>query len=469
MKLLTSLFTATLAFSLLCAKAQQPANGSISPAMLKQMQSSVKNDASTIALRNAITNAKINDLAVNHKAEGEIDHLFSVMVKTKGITNQKSSGRCWLFTALNVFRPMVTEKYKLETFEFSQTYPFFYDQLEKANLFLEGIIATTGKPLDDRLVEWLLKNPIGDGGQWTTFADIVQKYGVVPASIMPETSNSENTVMMSKLLTQKLREDALELRQGNKMGRVVTIESLRKRKAEMLGEIYRMLTLYLGEPPAEFSWRYKDKDGKISEAMQFTPKSFFEQAVGVNLADYIMFMNDPSRDYYNLYEIEYDRNMVDGYNWKYINLPAAELKPMAVASLQGNEALYFGCDVGKQLNSTMGTLDLGNYDYESLVGVTFKMDKKQRIQTFESGSSHGMALVGVDLDTAGKPTQWMLENSWGADSGHNGYLTMTDSWFEEYMFRLVVNKKYVPEATQKIAGQKPVMLPPWDPMFAPEL
>jgi bleomycin hydrolase len=469
MKLLVSFITLVLSLTLLCARAQQPANAGISPGMLLQMQNSVKNDPSTKALRNVITNARISDLAVNHKAEGEIDHLFSVQVKTKAITNQKSSGRCWLFTALNVFRPIVINKYKLESFEFSQTYPFFFDQLEKANLFLEGIIVTAAKPLDDRMVEWLLKNPIGDGGQWTTFADIVQKYGVVPGNVMPETANSENTSMMSKQLTQKLREDALELRKVSKTGKVETIENLRKRKTEMLSEVYRMLTLYLGEPPSEFTWRYKDKDGKISEARQYTPRSFFEQAVGINVSDYIMFMNDPSRDFYKLYDIEYDRNMVNGNNWKYINLPAADLKMMAVASLQANEALYFGCDVGKQLNTTMGTLDLNNYDYQSLMGVSFGMDKKQRIQTFESGSTHGMALVGVDLDMTGNPTQWMLENSWGADSGHNGYLTMTEPWFEEYMFRLVVNKKYVPVATQKILEQKAVLLPPWDPMFAPEL
>lgn len=460
MKICVLTFLLTISF-IFPVFAQQ--EGQIAPELLTKIRAGYKNDANDKAIRNAITSNSINKLALNRENVGKTDHNFSDKVKVSGITDQKSSGRCWLFSSLNMFRPLVINKYNLSSFEFSQNYCFFWDQFEKSNLFLEAIIATRSKPMGDRTVEWLFKNALGDGGQWTTFTGIVQKYGLVPSTVMPETYNSDNTSALSSLIERKLREDALELRvSGEKT------EKLRARKIEMLSEIYRMLVIGFGEPPTEFSWRYKDKDNKISEAKQYTPLSFYQEAVGIDLSQFVMFMNDPTREYYKVYEIEYDRNMVEGYNWKYINLPTEDLKPFAVASIKTGDALYFGCDVGKQLNSEAGILDINNYDFENLMGVKFGMDKKQRVLTFDSGSSHGMALVSVDLNADGKPVKWQLENSWGEKAGNNGYLTMTDRWFDEYMFRLVVNKKYVSNKVLKILEQKPVMLPPYDPMFAPE-
>jgi bleomycin hydrolase len=468
MKYITSFALGALMISAQFVNAQSQ-EGKVTEDIIKEVRNQFSSEPKSSALINAISNNKIKDLDVSREKAGTVDHLFSYRVMTKGITNQKSSGRCWLFTGLNVFRPVVIDKLNLDEFEFSQNYSFFWDQFEKANLFLEGIIATADKPLDDRNVEWLLKNPIGDGGQWTTFADIVTKYGVVPASVMPETVHSESTGELTSLLSSKLRTFAMEIRNNVPKDKSVPYAELRKSKVQMLSEVYRILSFCLGEPPTTFSWRYQDKEGKPITSPVYTPLSFYKQMVGINLSDYVMCMNDPSRDYYKLYEIQYDRNMIDGYNWRYVNLPASDLKDMAKKSIMSNEALYFSCDVGQQINKTTGILNTQQYRPDQLFNVKLNMDKKQRIQTFESSSSHGMALIGLDTDAEGKPVKWLLENSWGPDAGHKGYLTMTDQWFEEYMFRLVVNKKYVPTNILKVLDQKAILLPPWDAMFSPEL
>ncbi len=444
----------------------QTESGAMTPEALAKVKSSFKGTSTDVALINAVSHNNINKIAKSLANEGEVNHFFTNKVDVKGITNQKASGRCWLYTGLNTIRPMVREKYNLDNFEFSQTYNFFWDQFEKANLFLELAKATAFKPLDDREVEWLFKNPIGDGGQWTTFSDNIMKYGVVPAEAMPDTYQSENTSILSGLLRNKLREQGLKMRQIAKMR--MTEEAKEQAKIDMLIEIYRILVLSLGEPPSQFYWQFSDRDGKISDRQLFTPEQFYDEVVGVDLGDYIMMMNDPTRDYYKLYEVKYDRNLIEGSNWKFINLPVSDIKEFARNSILANEAMYFSCDVGKQLDSKEGYLDINNYDYSALFGVDFSMDKKQRIETFDSGSTHGMALVGVNILADGSIDKWLLENSWGIEKGNKGYLTMTDSWFEEYMFRLVVNKKYISDDVLKVLGQEPVQLPPWDPVFSPE-
>jgi bleomycin hydrolase len=454
-----------LAFSLNICFAQNSSNG-ISKNILKEIKKSVKNNAETRALINAISSNDIQKLSLNRANYKKVSHYFTHRVKTKGITNQKSSGRCWLFTGLNILRPKVIDKLNIKNFEFSQSYSFFFDQLEKSNLFLEAIIATGKKEKEDKTVDWLFKNPISDGGQWTTFADIVEKYGLVPKSAMPETYHSENTKLLSRLLRKKLREDGMDLRELIKKGKGQKF--IQKVKIEMLSDIYRILILTLGNPPTKFTWQYELKPGIYSEYKNYTPQEFYIEMVGINLKDYVMLMNDPSRDYNKLYEIEYDRSLIEGCNWKYINLTADKIKSFAEASILNNEAMYFSCDVGKQLNREYGTLDLANYSYGDLLGVEFGMDKNQRIQTYESGSSHGMSLMGFNYGENGKIDKWLLENSWGPTSGHKGFLTMTDEWFDEYMFRLIIHKKYIDDKTLKILESEAIMLPPWDPMFVPE-
>ena len=441
--------------------------GGISPEMLGQIRQSYQNTAADKALRNAIGNNSIRSLALNQENMKEMDTHFSIRVNSKGITDQASSGRCWLFTGLNVMRAKVIAKYGFQSFEFSEIYPFFWDQLEKANLFLQGIIDTSDRPLEDKTVQWLFQHPLSDGGTFTGVADIVSKYGLVPKEAMPETYSSNNTSTMSNLISLKLKEFGLQLREmGTRSAkRSVMIEE----KTNMLGTIYRMLVLNLGVPPTEFDYVRKDAQGNPVETEHHTPMSFLEKYGDKNLlSNYVMLMNDPSREYYKCYEIDYDRHRYDGKNWTYVNLPMEEIKEMAIASLKDSTMMYFSCDVGKFLNSKRGLLDVDNYDYESLMGTTFGMDKKARIQTYSSGSSHAMTLMAVDLDKDGKSVKWMVENSWGASSGYQGHLIMTDKWFDEYMFRLVVETKYVPETVRKLFEQEPIRLPAWDPMFAEE-
>ena len=437
-------------------------NGGITDGMLEQIRKGYSDTPAEKAVRNALAGQSIATLAVNADNLAMIDTHFSDKVKTKGITNQKSSGRCWLFTGLNVLRAKMITTYDLGEFEFSQNYCSFYDLLEKSNLFLQAIIDTRSKPFDDREVDWLFQNPIGDGGQFTGVSNLITKYGVVPKEVMQETYQSNNTSEMRSILSQKLRQFGLELRD-------LKPAEASKRKVEMLTEIYGILVKCLGVPPTEFEWTRYDSKGNFVSRKTYTPKSFYDEYVGQDLENnYVMIMNDPVREYYKTYEIEYDRHVYDGDNWVYVNLPIERIKEMAIASIKDNTALYFSCDVRKYLDSEKGTLDLANMDYESLFATSLPMDKKQRIQTYASGSSHAMTLMAVDLDDSGLPRKWMVENSWGATSGYKGFLIMTDEWFNEYMFRLVVEKKYVPADVLELLDKKPQKLPAWDPMFLPE-
>lgn len=436
----------------------------ISKTEMDQIRSGFKKDAYTKAMQNALSANDISKLAWNRSNVGTVDQLFTYRVDVSGITDQKSSGRCWMFSSLNLFRPMVMKKYNLAEFEFSESYLYFYDLLEKANLFLNNMENSAGLPIENEKVRWYLKSPVDDGGQWINFVNLVKKYGMVPKEAMGETNSSENTSLLTKFINTKLREDALEIR--DLKNSKADPKKVAARKVEMLSEIYRMLALNLSEPPTEFQWRFKDKDKKIADAKTYTPQSFRNEIFGdTNLDDFVMVMNDPSRPFWKHYEVENYRNTAEGNNWHYVNLPNDVIKEFCIASIKNNEALYASCDVGKQLRREVGVLDVDNFDYESVYGVKFGMNKAQRIQTGESGSSHGMALVAVDVDAQGKPVKWQFENSWGPAAGEKGYLTFTDAWFNEYMFRFVINKKYLPSKVLEIYGQKPEMLPPWDPMF----
>ena len=442
-------------------------NGGISADMMGRIKSTYKNTASDRAIHNAIAANDIDRLAVNADNKNNFDTRFSHRVKSKGITNQRSSGRCWLFTGLNVLRAQMMAEHDLAKVELSQSYNFFFDQLEKSNLFLQGMIDYAGKPMDDEMVVWLFKNPIGDGGQFTGISENLTKYGVVPASVMTETFSANNTSKMRNILSLKLREYGLELRKMAAAG--ANAQKLAQRKEEMLGDVYRILALTLGVPPTEFEWTRVDSKGNVIDTRTYTPQQFYKEYIGNDLKnDYVMLMNDPSREYWKLYEIDYDRHNYDGKNWTYINLPIEEIKKIAIESIKDDKAMYFSCDVGKFLDRERGLLDPENVDYASLFGMEFPMDKADRIRTGASASSHAMTLVAVDLDANGQPKKWMVENSWGPGA-NDGHLIMTDKWFDEYMFRLVVNKKYVPAKVLDVLKQKPIQLPAWDPLFAPEM
>ena len=448
------------------ASAQTKAGG-ISQAMLNDIRSSQKMTTADRAIANAIAANSIDALAKNHANAGAIDTHFSIETPTQSITDQLQSGRCWMFSGMNVLRSAFAQRTDSLRVDFSQAYLFFYDQLEKANLFLQGVIDTAEKPIDDQRVQFFFKHPISDGGTFCGVADLADKYGLVPKEVMPETFSSDNTARMAALVSSKLREQGLQLRQmaADKKD----AKDIEAAKTRMLGTIYRMLALTIGEPPQSFSYAFKDKEGRtVGQAKTYTPNEFFKEVVGGPInGTFIMAMNDPRRPYYKTYEVEYDRHTYDGHNWKYINLPMDDIEEMAIASLKDGRKLYSSYDVGKFLDSKRGYVDPANYDYASLLGTTFGMDKAARISTYDSGSTHAMTLTAVDLDAEGKATKWKVENSWGAEwSQQRGYLIMSDRWLREYMFRLVVNKKYVPAKILKLSEQKPVMVMPEDPLFA---
>lgn len=447
------------------ASAAWAQSGALTADQLQKIRQSYQEDSYTKAMENALSNNDINKLALNRDNVDKVDQHFKYKVDDiSGITDQKGSGRCWMFTSLNIFRPVAMRHFNVDEFEFSENYLYFYDIFEKANLFLNKVVASADLPFTSRKVNWYFKSPVDDGGVWNSFVNLVNKYGMVPKSVMPETHSSENTRKMVKFIVTKLREDGLELRQmvADKKSKT----DIENRRVEMLEGVYRMLALNLGNPPEQFRWRYKDKDGNLSEYKTYTPQQFRDEVLGdIKLSDYVMLMNDPTRPYYKHYEIENYRNTEEGINWNYVNLPNDVIKQFAIESIKNNEPMYASCDVGAFYVKGSGVLSTENYDYGAVYGVKFGMDKKQRILTGESGSSHGMALIAVDVNDQGKPTKWQFENSWGPDSDYHGYLTFTDNWFNQYMFRFVINKKYLDSKTLKAWSEKAEMLPPWDPMF----
>ena len=330
---------------------------------------------------------------------------------------------------------------------------------------LQGVVDCAKKSMDDTRVQFFFKNPLNDGGTFCGVSDLAGKYGLVPKSVQPETFSAENTSRMSALVSSKLREFGLELRQMVADGKKPA--AIKERKTQMLATVYHMLCLTLGEPVSEFDYAFRDKDGKqVGEVHHYTPRQFYDATVGRQLnGTFIMVMNDPRRPYHKTYEVEYDRHTYDGHNWKYLNLPTDEIAQLAIASLKDGRKMYSSYDVGKQFDRKRGYLDTANYDYGTLFGTTFGMDKAQRIATFDSGSTHAMTLTAVDLDADGKPVKWKVENSWGPSYGQAGCLIMTNRWFGEYMFRLVVDKAYVSDALLKEYEQKPVMVMPEDPLF----
>lgn len=440
--------------------------GGISASMLQQIEKSQGSTATNKALFNAVASNRIDNLAKNFSNRNTFDTHFSVETTKQSIHDQKSSGRCWMFSSFNVFRADFARHHADSlSVEFSHDYLFFYDQLEKANLMLQGVIDNAKKPMDDVRVQFFFKNPLNDGGTFCGAADLAPKYGLVPKSVQPETFSAENTSKISSLISSKLREYGLELRKMVADGKKA--QAIEARKTEMLSTVYRMLAMALGEPVKEFTYQFRNRCGEpVGEPRRYTPLEFYNETVGHQLAGtFIMVMNDPRRPYHKTYEVEYDRHVYDGTNWKYLNLPMEDIAKLAIASLKDGKKMYSSYDVGKQFDRELGYLDTENFDYASLFSTTFPMNKADRIATFDSGSTHAMTLVAVDLDKDGNPLKWKVENSWGPNNGVQGCLIMSNRWFNEYMFRLVVDKKYVPENLQKEFEQKPVMVMPEDPLF----
>jgi bleomycin hydrolase len=435
--------------------------GALTSDVIQEIRQSFKMDTSTRALMNALTNNDIKKLALNRQMYVAHDNLFNHKIKTKGITNQKSSGRCWLFAGLNIMRPRVIEKYKLKEFEFSQSYLFFWDKFEKANTFLELIIETKDRDPLDRELQMILESPFSDGGLWIYVVELIEKYGVVPKSVMPESEQTSKTKMMDQLVSRKLRRDAAILREMSQNG--ATLPELRERKVEMLKEIYRMLTLNFGVPPTEFQWRYETKDTVVSEVKTYTPQSFFKEVVDVDLRDYVPIYNHPVRPYNKLYQMRLARNIYDRPDNVFINLDTEQMREFALKQLLDNQPVYFACDVSKEDSYEHGIMSPKIYDFEALYGLDFSMSKADKFRYWESHSTHAMVFVGVDT-LQGKPTKWLVENSWGDEKGDKGYWTMYDEWFDEYVYKVIINKKHLPKQVLDILKTEPIELPPWDPM-----
>lgn len=439
-------------------------DSSISQNLLDQLEKRFDENPGNRMAMNAAVSCGICASTRNYETEREVPHEFSISLEQGAVTNQKRSGRCWMFAALNCMRFQVIKKQNLEDFELSQSYPLFYDKLEKANYFLESILDTLDEPTDGRLIAHLLAAPLNDGGQWDMLCSIVEKYGLVPKTAMPESVSSSATQEMVSYMTEKLREYACVLRKGHKAGK--SMEQLKKEKEAMMETVYRMLCISLGKPPRTFTFEYRDKDGNFHREANLTPKAFYEKYVGLRLDDYVSVINAPTEDkpFYRSYTVQYLGNVKEGRPVKYVNLPIEEMKQAAIAQLKDGEPVWFGCDVGKRSFRDGGLMDTGIYDVETLFDTDFPMTKAERLEYGQSLMTHAMVFQGVNLDENGKPDRWRVENSWGEEAGKKGYFVMSDRWFDEYNYQVVVNKKYLSSKALEAYEKEPVRLNPWDPM-----
>lgn len=439
-------------------------NKEIAFANLEAFEEAFDSDRANRVAMNAAAKNGVNNAALRVENPRDMRHTFSISLEQGEITNQKQSGRCWMFAALNTMRFRVMKKLGLKTFELSQNYTLFFDKLEKSNYFLESILNTLDEPTEGRLIAYLLSGPLGDGGQWDMFANLIEKYGVVPKEVMPETAASSATRELVGYMTEKLREFACTLRTAYKNG--ASVEALRAQKEEMMRTIYNMLCISLGKPPRTFDFEAATEENGFVRDLGITPQEFFKKYVDMDLSQYISLINAPTADkpYGKTYTVAFLGNVLEGCPVKYLNLPIDELKAAAIAQMRDGEPVWFGCDVGKRSVRDGGVLDLEALDIETLFNTKFTMTKAQRLEYGQSLMTHAMVFQGVNLDENGRPNRWRVENSWGKDAGNDGYYVMSDAWFDEYMYQVVVHKKYLTDAQRTAFEQAPVTLEPWDPM-----
>jgi len=439
----------------------------ISAQITQKYRQKILNNNQIRLAQNSAVRGDVIDLAMDWDAFRGIDHTFSHITSGQmKVTNQKASGRCWGFAGLNLFRIYLGRKYNLENFEFSQNYFMFWDKLEKSNYFLENIIKTTAESLQSRLVMHLLNDPIEDGGQWHMFVNLIKKYGAVPQTEMPESFQSSNSMRMNRMITRKLRGFAQELRRAHNAGE--KLEALRSRKENMLEAVYQILCISLGTPPEKFNWQIRDKNQKFQRFENLTPNKFFKNHVNINLDDYVCLINCPMSDkeYNQVYTVDYLGNVAEGEIIRYLNLPSQRLQEAACNSIKDDNPVWFGCDVGKFFHKKLGVMDMKLFDFEMFYGTDFPQDKAGRLEYGDSQMTHAMLFTGVDLDKNGKVQKWRVENSWGPKRGDKGYDIMTESWFHEYNYEVVVHKDYMTKAELEIYESEPDHLPPWDPMGA---
>ena len=427
-----------------------------------------RDDHKTSSARNASFRNDLQEISMDWDYFRKIDHSFSDIVTGEmSTTNQKSSGRCWGFAGLNLFRIYLGRKYNLRDFQFSQSYFMFWDKLEKSNYFLESIIKTADKDWNSRLIMHLLSAPIQDGGQWDMWVNLVAKYGVVPQSEMPESFSSSKSMRMNRMITRKLRENAIVLR-GMKM-KQASDSDIDSEKKQMLEQVYKMLTIHLGNPPKTFDWQTRDKKKNFIRVEDLNPNSFYKDHVGLKLDEYVCLINCPMSDkeYNKIYTVDFLGNVIEGNQIKYLNVEIEDMKKAAINSLKDDEPVWFGCDVSKHFHRDLGVMDVDLFDYDSFYDVKFGMDKASRLEYGDSQMTHAMLFTGVDLDSNNKSKKWRVENSWGNKGGDKGYHIMTDKWFDEYNYEIVVHKKHISQKLLDLYNkEKPIHLNPWDPMGA---
>lgn len=439
---------------------------SITSEQLKKFQLDYQQNSHNKVIENAISNVGIQEASLNNTVARRHSFVFSDVTSKGEMTNQKKSGRCWMFSALNTARVNTMSKLNLETFEFSQTYTLFWDKLEKSNYFLESILETLDEPTDSRLIQHLLTAPVQDGGQWDMFAGILEKYGAVPKSIMPETFHSSDTLGLNRVLTSKLRENAYTLRTSYQNGS--SKQDLDSIKEEMLSHIYSILVKACGPIPTHFDFEYRDKDDKFHRLVNTTPREFFKEVVGWNLEDKVSLINAETENKHlnKVYTVKYLGTVKELFPIRYLNVSLDVMKEAAIKAIKNNDPVWFGCDVGKQSHRDLGIMDYHTYDYETTLNQDIKLDKGQRLDYGESLLTHAMVFTGVNLDDNGKPTHWQVENSWGKDTGKDGMFSMSDDWFDQYNYQIMVDKKYLPKEVLELLNQEVIELEPWDPMGA---
>ena len=416
-----------------------------------------RKDAEIIA--RAIQKNGIKAASEDPTASERLHRAFSYEIKTGKPTNQRHSGRCWSFAALNTLRHKFATKYKFKDFELSQNYLFFWDRIERANMFFQKIIATSDKPLHDRTVDFYLSFALNDGGQWANAASIIEKYGVVPEYVMPDTHNTKDTSDVAEVFDSLMRKDAIELRVMVQTNASAT--ELQEAQERMMGDVYKIAAYSFGEPPAKFDLEYRDDDKKFHQVLGLTPLKFYHEYFDTNLSDYVVVTNAPDHEMDRSYLMPAQDSVVDGLPIKFVNVPFAELQEGAIKQLQAGETVWVGNDVLQQMDRKRGLMDAKLYHREELLDVDFVMDKKHRLETKQAVVSHAMTLTGFDM-VNDQPTRWKIENSWGKDNGDNGYFVMTQDWFEEYTYEAVINKKYLSDRVKKVAASEPVTLPAWD-------
>ncbi|MCH7903150.1 MAG: C1 family peptidase [Armatimonadetes bacterium] len=437
----------------------------LTPEALDQFQAAFTGDSANLQAMNAVAQSPLTKVAVNHEVAARIDHSFSDHLEENAITHQKQSGRCWLFAALNTFRVTAIKEMNLsDSFELSQSYLCFYDKLEKSNYFLENILATLDEPVGSRLLDHLLSDPIQDGGQWHMFVNLIKKYGVVPQSAMPETDSSSATRPMNGQVTGRLREFAFKLRTASENG--ATQQELRDTKMRQMAQVYKMLCVHLGVPPTSFEWQWRDKDKAFKRAGEITPQKFYDDYIKADLDDLVCLINDPrpGHDFKRLYTVKFLGNVVGGDPIAYVNIDLETMKRATIEQIKDGEPVWFGCDVGKYLHRDLGVMDTDLYSFDLVYGEDIDLGKAERLQYGHSMMNHAMVFTGVDLDDAGSPRKWRVENSWSDKPGDKGYFQMSDPWFDEYSFEVVVSKKYLSPDVVAVLDQDPVELEPWDPM-----